>query len=610
MAGYLMPTDPLAGGIPSMDAGPLTPRRAMDPGKYGAGFLAPDLLRGPNTGVNYVGNGYATQLGAFDLGAAMVPRSGTHPLIGSGPLRPNTNMVPSQYGSGYLAPDPGNYWFDRIWILSSLGVPIRSIAFGNIVSTVSAVVTVWNAYRNTQTLSALDFNPALGAFILGVVPRTFPSLDKTTYTVQVPISGPPTIDANVAWVFGAESPFLHITATIVVALAFRPNWEQRIEESLEWMTDVLTGWDGTEQRIRLRASPRRRWRYTPALQAHQTKQLEAIIWALQPTTYACPVWPDATRLQALLASGSSSVPVPSGTTGTDWLAGGIGLLIDGDDGAASYLSGATSAEVLQVSTVASLSVSLFTPTSRIWPIGSVLVPARFMRMGPQTTLERITDNILTVNLDMEEVDTDTVQATPTGIVIYDGDPTWPIEQNRRDPGEDEYERTWDRLDPQTGLWVIDPRTNRPNIKRSRKFTISGRSGIKALREWVYYLSGRLRTVWLVSDQSDIDHIGAVGGASLTIRSLSWTSYYGLHAQHRDLAITDTRDGSVRYARITATVAGSPGQEVLTIAPTFTSIPEAFARVQVAQRSRLEADRVTLRWETDSVVEATVSFRSL
>ena len=43
-----------------------------------------------------------------------------------------------------------------------------------------------------------------------------------------------------------------------------PNWIRPVVERLEWLTDVIEGYDATEERTPLRTLPRRSLEYPPA----------------------------------------------------------------------------------------------------------------------------------------------------------------------------------------------------------------------------------------------------------------------------------------------------------------------------------------------------------
>ncbi|MEL2255713.1 hypothetical protein, partial [Klebsiella pneumoniae] len=121
-------------------------------------------------------------------------------------------------------------------------------------------VSVWNAHFAPRTLSQIDREDADGISLAGQPspPLPFAALQERIWTVAVSTDGPPVVDARIVWQLQDEQPlFLVITGNRITAWPFAPDWADGVQESLEWLTELLTSTSGVEQRRSLRLSPRR-----------------------------------------------------------------------------------------------------------------------------------------------------------------------------------------------------------------------------------------------------------------------------------------------------------------------------------------------------------------
>jgi hypothetical protein len=112
------------------------------------------------------------------------------------PVSQQADPHPGVRGGGF-GPDD---WYDRIHVLPS------SIALGNLVSTQTRTVAVWNAWLNTpQMLLALTGISAEGIALSGQEPPVlaFGPLQERQWQISITPSGPVIIDATEQWSFAS-----------------------------------------------------------------------------------------------------------------------------------------------------------------------------------------------------------------------------------------------------------------------------------------------------------------------------------------------------------------------------------------------------------------------
>lgn len=173
------------------------------------------------------------------------------------------------------------------------------------------------------------------------------------------------------------------------------DWSEPVEDVRRYLTDVLTGTDGNEQRRQLRARPRRTIRYRSVLleRGEATRILEGLrvlggAWA------TVPLWCDATVLTSAAALGGTALTCD--TTGREFRTG-----VD----AALLVRDSQTFELLRVETVTStgLTVHLDEPLQAAWAAGTAVVPLVRGRMLSPAEFEWVTDQeaILTVLMEAE-----------------------------------------------------------------------------------------------------------------------------------------------------------------------------------------------------------------
>lgn len=115
--------------------------------------------------------------------------------------------------------------------------------------------SLWSAYLEPNTLNAITSTGALGLTLDAVPPTTFGRLELRTVHATIGDTAPVQIDATFNFAFDEGTGTLRFLALLADILPILS--EDQVVETLEWKTDVLTNYDGSEQRIALRQRPRR-----------------------------------------------------------------------------------------------------------------------------------------------------------------------------------------------------------------------------------------------------------------------------------------------------------------------------------------------------------------
>lgn len=498
---------------------------------------------------------------------------------------------------GAALPGFGADWYDRIHINPS------PLALGNLLSSQVRDIEVWNAYLyQTRDLASVTGTGTDGMELTEPepAPTTFARLEARTYQAAVSTEGPPTIDAEYTFAFDTGDVVLAITGSRVVIFAVAPDWARGILERLEWLTDVLGAYEGTEQRIGLRDTPRRTFELDVLVQDHEAAWMDALLWGWQARVFAVPVWTDPQRLAAALPAASASITVT--TDGYDYHDGGIALLI-GD-----YQTH----EAVQINTVSAGAIALQRPTEQSWPAGTRILPARLARLADQQSVRRPTAGVVRARLRWA-VEDDAGWTAQAGATTYQGYDVLERAPNRAKDVDTEYRRAVERIDFRTGPVTVDDHSDRPALLRTFEFWLRDRQDIQVHRDWLHYRKGRRVPFWAASRHRDLELTQPVGSASTTliVRDIGYRLYYQQQMGRKDIALRH-RDGTWYYRRITGAAAGNPGEEHLSIdsALGIDADPEDFAIVSFLELVRLDGDAVEIHWANDAMARTALTLRGV
>lgn len=475
------------------------------------------------------------------------------------------------------------------------------VDLGNLISAATRAVEIWSAHFTPQALASITATGIEGLDASGVTaPGTFAALEARTFTVSVSTTGPATIDARYVFTFALDTVALTVIGRRVVVWSLRPDWREPVREGLEWLTEVIEAWDGSEQRIRLREAPRRSWAFRVLAEGRDARLLAALLWGWQARVYCLPVWTDRQDLTAPVAAGATVLTLP--TTGYDYHAGGLALL----------WTSARTHEAVEIAALDAGSLTLARPLAADWPAGTRVYPARLARLGEQQALEQITGRLAAAALRFDVEDVDAPAAADPG-PVYLGYPVLSAPPETSEAPSEEYRRALAVLDHLTGRPLVEDRTGYPAVLQGYRWKLRGRAAIAAHRAWCAARAGRLAPCWVARWQQDAVQTRPLLGTAvdLHVAADGYRTLVAAHPARRHVLIRH-RDGTRWYRRIVEAVAVDDDEEAWVLdSPLGVTIqPGDLSVITYLHLSRLDADAVELAWRGLDRVEASATFRAL
>lgn len=481
----------------------------------------------------------------------------------------------------------------------------RELALGNVVSTQSADVYVWNSHLVPRTVTSIT-GADDGMLLTGqpAAPLLMQPLTELVWHLSVTPDGQPQLDTTVSWIFSnGEEPGVRVTAQRIVAWGFAPNWSDGIQERLDWLTEILQSESAAEQRRSLRIAPRRTFAGPMLIDGRERQLLDLVLFGWGARLWALPIWPDIQLLSAAVSAGA--VRINCATQYLDFHAGGLALL----RGESAFV-----VEVAEVLAVDATGIDLRRPIQQAWPAGSRLYPARTAQLVEQPQRSRLTDMAESADVEFLVMEpSDWPEVMPA--TLYRG---WPVLETPPDESEDitsQYERLLSTLDSGFALPLLTDVAARALPVRSWRWLEQGRAERAALRSLLYALRGQQAAIWIPSHADDLTPVATIASAATTI-DIAWCGYtrFGqAKPGRRDIRI-ELYSGTAYHRRITGSTEISASVERISIDAALGANvePAAIMRISWIVLSRGSSDQVTIEHQTDSegVAACAVTFRGV
>lgn len=390
--------------------------------------------------------------------------------------------------------------------------------------------------------------------------------------------------------------------TEVVPLFAGINWDKGVLERYSFRTNILTSWDGSEQRVKLRGTPRRE------IEAHlqvfgpdAVRKLQSQLSGWQSRDYLIPCWHDCYVLAASLSSGSTVIPdIP--TPDSEFVTDGVALLFATLD----------QNEWVQIASVGADQLTLDQPTQQTWPAGTRVFPARFARISNQQTVTRPTRHML--DLQARFIVADNVGLTETeGTPLYKGHPVLLDKPNEVEALSEDWLRPLLEFDPETVNPVVDDPTGYTTIVRRMDQVMTSRKARANFRKWLYARAGSWKPFWIPSWNEDFKLFSTLlSNATMLTVDFAFYERFVPATPMRDALMIELINGTRIFRDILSISELSETRERVFIdSPVgFNILPQEVRRISYLNLARLDSDTVEIFHETDTISRVSTLVRTV
>jgi hypothetical protein len=369
------------------------------------------------------------------------------------------------------------------------------------------------------------------------------------------------------------------------------------KETLQWLTDIITNDDDSEQRITLRSKPRRVIEFSAkSHSARETALMANVIWGNQPIELGFPVWTDRLWLAANVTTGGTSLTVNTtlgGTVNREFVADGFLVLW-------------TDPFTWEIRTIASV-----TPPGTIaidalvndWSEGALVIPMTVATLSPSLSGRRVAAPVqqlsITANCDVL-LDTAMVSAATWSGTQYNGLDLLTTMPDGVNGQLVTIKRTMLKEDSDTGIFTYLAPTTTPVPTRTFQWFLNGRTAIAQFKGFLANRQGRYVAFWAPTWRQDLALALPVASTdtTITIKSCGYSEYVFPSSTARQFLALIGPDYTVTPAQVTASVDNGDGTETLKLsAVSGATLDTTTSLVSFLTAVRLASDAITIEYPT-------------
>lgn len=478
---------------------------------------------------------------------------------------------------------------------------------GFVLSSTQFPVEVWNTFHDdAKSLTDITVTGSGGIVIENpfTLPLSIGPGDSVIFQALLPGSGADVnIDEDVTFVFaGITGTDMRVTGSRILVFSVDVNFDDGVDEIVEYKTDVFKAYDDSETRRSIRTIPRRGQKYTAkAMDARLSAGMESLVWGWQHQPYGVPIWQDQQPLLAPVSPGSFSIEV--NTIDRLFAANGIALIY-GDE---------FTFEALTITELTDSSLTFSAPTQFTWKPGARVVPVVLGRLADSVQVTR--SNSLLDEIQAEFAG-ESGQALPSfsssptqfkGFDVLEVAPNWANDLERQ------YDRSMVRLDPQTGPITVEDKGGTAIVSHNLPWWIETHAGVTQLRSFLDRRRGQQVPFWCPTFDADLvlSADAITGDSILNIENVFYTRFFFPDRARRFLALI-ARDGSGnRFVEVTGSVDNGDGTESLTLSAALTrGVSLANTMISFMTFCRNGDDKFTITWYSTECAEAIVPIREI
>lgn len=496
--------------------------------------------------------------------------------------------------------------FGYLDFFNRIHIQYQALDLGNLISTQTVEFTVFSTFFEGRILNSITPTNADGLTLTPPLGETYPQpyapWEERQYVLQIDVDGPPTIDASYLWDFDNRDYTMTVTGRRVVTWFIPPNWRSPVVERIEFSTNIITAFDGSEQRLARRGDSAR-WflEYRWDAVENDARYIENTIFGWGPRIWAVPIWQHGQNIGSNLVPGATSILAD--TADLDFHVGGLAVLMNPEN--------PTVFEAFEVLEVNPTSITPKRPTTGSWPASSTYIyPARTARMTQYPQMTRWTSQVLSgaVSWRMEEPlrRTAASETTYRSYPILEQKPEWSTDPQAT------YERKMATLDFTFSAPFIDDESGLAEPAFVQRWFFTTRAEVEAFRQFLFARRGKQKAIWIPSFADDLEVVTTVSAAqiNLDVRACGLTSLVAGEVHKRDLRIQMT-DGTVFYRRASAYVEVDATTERLTIDSALGAVyePGDFALISWMSLMRLDSDSIEITHQTGQYSGSVTGFRA-
>lgn len=475
------------------------------------------------------------------------------------------------------------------------------INFGTISSDQQREFYVWNAYPyNQANLYEILVSDSSGITITGQsFPYTLKPLEELTYEIYVDGLGSPKINSEIQFDFSDYPDPLPLILTGDRIIKFDVIPEIPLEETWEWLTDIIISNDGTEQRIDLRGSyPKIEQNLNVIFDTEESLREFYANLSICKSSLWIPEFQYASKITSPSLIGNINIHYDNSK-------------IDVRVGEYIMIKNNDISEVIEILTIESYGATTNTLTFDI-PLDSYIIPGSSVYIEDNSYLERYAPNgIGKTKLNCKLLrERTTLYKNVVSFGTFLGDIVLPDRSLVKETSKDSFSSGIKTLDNSTGLIENISRWDYSRVIKDMFFKFDRYLNYDKLNYWKYFFSvckGQTKKFWIPTFRNDLELFEPASEAtsSITCEGLDYARKVYQVPTHRYLEF-ETGAGIHRVSVVDASEVD--GNSLLSFTPALPSGPlwANINRISFLLPVRLASDEVKLtHYHLDTTIEFSV-----
>lgn len=513
--------------------------------------------------------------------------------------RTNTQPVDENRRQHIGAGNNKSIQFGFLDFFNKIHLEYHNVDLGNIVSTQNLSFYIFNAYFEPRTLEDVLEVGGDGLVLTqpSPPPLVYQPFQQYTYNLSVSTDGPPTVDAEYTFQFDNRDYVLNVVGNRLVLFPFEPD--DGVTEQLQWASDVIESYNGTEQRMSLRGAPRQRIEFDVLTEeGSQDTKLRSLVFDWMSRVYGLPIWWELRRLSAAHLAGAGTLNVS--TAYGDFRIGGLVMIYENED----------TFEVIGIEDADATSITLQSQLVNSYTRKAVAMPVRTAYMANQVQRSRTPTNVTRTSVAFTTINNQNIADT-TGSNTYDGKIILDDANYMGNTVEEAWEKKVTVIDAVTGLQYQISGTDRARMRQTKRWiTRNSLQEVWRIRRLLHHFDGNRVTFYLPSGRNDLVLSQTIAADTPTIRVelCNFTSLYKNRKPFSDVRIL-LKDGQSFVRAVTDSNVDGDSEVLSLSAPLLgTPIPvEDVERIEFVSLVRISNDRAKLthRWAGTAQVDINV-----
>lgn len=490
-------------------------------------------------------------------------------------------------------------YYNRIYVIPD------HIDFGAIIGQATQSFTIWNAYLSTRTLVGITgYDDEDVRIDIDTFPQTFLPLQSRSFVVEADAFGAPQVNASFDLEFDIVTRELTVVGQRGKTWAFAPNWSASVSVQRDYKTDVMTSYNGKEQRRAIRQQPRTIMEFTSLLSFDETRQLRGDLASWQDKPWAITDFSRHTYFSTMVPPASMSADLARVPT---WMLPNTSVVLRYED----------RFETRTVQSIAGNTVTFTTSLGSGWPAGTKIFPllTAYLDVAINTTMH--TNAAMTVPTRFNIIPGSEVKPQPASAArMFDGREMFLFKPNWAGEVQVNFEHPTESIDYERGRTAIFSPLPFTTTVRQATFLDRDQTESDETSDFFDRMKGRRGEFFAPSWTSDMDarQDANAGTFLLRVQGQDVFNFYSADMVHRTFCIV-LLDGTIIPNKIDTlyTVSDITGDDTIiecTIAWPVTVALENILMISWMPLSRLASDSLTVEWVTDTVAQYQISFNTL